>query len=1063
MTAIRVYLCRSLLALVGVLLAECALWAQDASISGRVADPSGAVVVGADILVTNIDTGIQRTTSSNEDGLYAVPRLSPGTYSVSAKKVGFKPQVHSGIELHVGQAARFDLALEMGAMMESVVVRAETTLLKTTTSEVSALMDPVRMTELPLNGRNAVELAGLLPGVDNVSAPQYILDTNNGPTLSVSGSRGGQNMMMFDGGSYTGDFRNVSGMYPPPDAILEFKVSTNLFSAEFGSNSGGVVTAVTRSGTNELHGNFYEFLRNSDLNARDFFLPRKSSLIQNQFGLTNGGPVVRNKLFYFGSLEFLKIRPEATAISAYPLTSAQRQGDFSAITTAIIDPDAKTPFPDNQIPTSRFDTVATALRDKVLPLPNQSDGRYYVSVQSPSNMYSLTLKFDYQLSSKHSISNRFFRNNASQFSPISPSNVPYSPNTQGSAVPLNDVLSWTSTLSNTVVNQVRASVYYTTDYWDLQNVKTFADLGGKYPAFGPRLPTWFNVSGYFNLQGGYPKRVSHHQYELYDDLWVSKRQHSIKLGGRFHRNDSTTGTWGPKDGSFSFDGSVTGNALADFMLGKPTSLSITSKGWFSNFVNNQMDFYIQDDWRVNPRLTLNLGVHYQLQLPWTEGEGQWGAVLKNSGFQSKRFSNAPIDLAYIGDPGVPTGLIKTNWHQVQPRLGFAYTPDFLGGKTVLRGGAGIFGELMNGQVIQNTLQPFQFNTTIYTPQQLSDPLRGTGITSVEPNLSNPTFTLPLSVNYPNPDFTNGYVVGYNFFVQREVANNLSIEVGYVGKTGRKLYWVLPANPAAYIPGTSTLANINARRIFRPGLYADLTEATSSANSSYNSLQVQVIRKLARGFSVQGAYTLSKSIDDVSGVAEGSNTVNPFDRRGDRGLSDFDHLHNANVTVVTEIPNLKGNSIYRIFTNNWQVSGIFTARSGGPFTVTSGRDIALSGTGGQTGNVVGDPVRSHSSKENAILQWFNKAAFAVPAAGTFGNSGRNNMRGPGYWNITGGLFRNFPIKERFRLQFRSEFFNLLNHANLGNPGTNMNSSSNFGVIRSSRGGPRVIQFALKLSY
>jgi hypothetical protein len=1060
MNLLRIFVRASLIAL--VVLSTTAL-AQDAQISGRIADPSGAVIPGTAILITNADTGLARKASSNDEGQYVISLIRPGRYRLTAQKAGFKPLSRSGIELHVGQAAQIDLVLELGELTQAVNVTAETSMLKTTTSEVSALMDPVRMTELPLNGRNIVELAGLLPGVDNVSAPQYILDTNNGPTLSVSGSRGGQNMMMFDGGSYTGDFRNVSGMYPPPDAILEFKVTTNLFSAEYGSNSGGVVSAVTRSGTNDLHGNFYEFLRNSKLNARDFFLPTKTSLIQNQFGVTNGGPIVRNKLFYFGSLEFLKIRPASVAISAYPPTNAQRQGDFSAITKVLVDPDTKVPFFNNQIPTSSFDAVAKSLLDKVLPLPNQADGRYYASVQSPSNMYSLTLKFDYQLSTRHSISNRFFRNRASQFSPISPSNVPYSPNTQGSAVPLNDVVTWTSTLSNATVNQVRASVYYTTDYWELQDVKSFADLGGKYPAFGPKLPTWFNVSGYFNLQGGYPKTVSHHQYEVHDDLLMSKGQHSIKLGGRFHRSNSVTGTWGPKDGSFSFDGSLTGNALADFMLGRPTSLSITSKGWFTNFVNNQMDFYLQDDWRVSPRLTLNLGVHYQLQLPWTEGDGQWGAVLKNSSHQSKRFPNAPIDLAYIGDAGVPTGLVKTNWHQLQPRVGFAYKPDFLGGKTVLRGGAGMFGELMNGQVIQNTLQPFQFNTTIYTPQQLSDPLRGTGITSVEPNLSNPTFTLPLSVNYPNPDFTNGYVLGYNFFVQREVGDNLSIEVGYVGKTGRKLYWVLPANPAVYIPGASTLANINARRIFRPGLYADLTEATSSANSSYNSLQVQVIRKFARGFSVQGAYTLSKSIDDVSGVAEGSSTVNPFDRRGDRGLSDFDHLHNANVTLVAEIPNLQGNSVFRAVLNNWQVSSIFTARSGGPFTVTSGRDIALSGTGGQTGNVVGDPRLSHSSKEAEILQWFNKAAFALPTAGTFGNSARNNLRGPGYWNVTAGLFRNFPIRERFRVQFRSEFFNLLNHANLSNPGANMNSASNFGVIRSSRGGPRVIQFALKLSY
>ena len=1047
-----------------------AVHGQQAQISGNVGDSSGALVPGVAISVTSPDTGLTRSVVTNENGFYLLPLLPPGRYALKAQKQGFRDYVRSGIQLDVGQQAEIDISLQVGNATQSINVTAGTPLLETTSGEVSSVMDPVRMTELPLNGRNPVQLAGLLPGVSNVYAPQFTTDTNGGPTMNVSGGRDTQNLMLYDGATYTGDFRNVGGMFAPPDWLLEFKVSTNTFGAEFGSNAGSVVSAVTKSGTNEFHGNFYEFLRNSDLNARDYFVPVKSNLIQNQFGFSTGGPVLRNKLFYFGGIEWLKIRPAATSVTAYPPTAAERTGDFTAISTPIIDPTTGQQFDyqgvPNTIDPARLDPVAVALMNpSIVPLPNQSNGSYFSSAESPTNMYSGTFRVDYQLSSRNSIFDRYYRVSATTNYPFSDGNLKYAPSVDSSSAPNNNVVGWTMIISPKAVNQVRASMYYTDDDISETGFPTFASLGGTWPAFGPSLPAWFNVTGSIALDGSYPKSVSHHQYEVYDDFSLQSGQHMLKFGGRYHKNNAVTGTWGPKDGDFNFDGSVTGNPIADFMIGEVQSLSVTSKGWFSNFEDSAYDFYMQDDWHVKPSLTLNLGIHYQIQLPWYEGNNQWSSVWLGSGHHSQVYPVAPVDSVYVGDPGVPRGLVNTDWHQVEPRFGFAYAPKILGRNTVIRGGVGVFGEQMNGDILQNTMQPFQLNFTLYDVP-LHDPLVGTQYTNLEPSPTNAIFTPPYAAEFPNRNFTMGYVFGYNLFVQHQFGQNSSVEIGYVGKQSRKLMWFYPINPAPYGPG-ATQANVQSRRLWAGEEYADLIEESSNANAGYNALQAEAIHRFGKGFSFQGSYTYAKSIDDQSSTSEGSNVVNPFNIGLNRGLSDFDQRQIANVNIVDALPNAGTGALERAVLHNWEVSGILTVSSGFPVSIISGQDRALAGDGQQTPNLVGNPSTSHSSKTADIAEWFNTSAYALPGIGTFGDVGRNTVEGPGAWNITGGLYRNFPlIKERYQLQFRSEFFNLLNHTNLGNPDGNMTDVT-FGQIlgdnSGSNTGSRVIQFALKLTY
>jgi hypothetical protein len=413
----------------------------------------------------------------------------------------------------------------------------------------------------------------------------------------------------------------------------------------------------------------------------------------------------------------------------------------------------------------------------------------------------------------------------------------------------------------------------------------------------------------------------------------------------------------------------------------------------------------------------------------------------------------------VGDPDIPQGLIQRDLNNWQPRFGFAYAPSRLR-KTVFRGGFGVFHELINGDIIENVGQPFQFNQRFFAIEQLSDPLRGLGALPLERNVTNPVFRAPFTLRYPSADTRNAYVVHYNFLVQREFAGNLSVELGYVGKAGRKLSLSNEFNPAIFGPG-ATLANIEQRRPFRTGLYSSLNETASAANSNYNALTLQVIRRLARGFSLQGAYTWAKSIDDVSLLTIGGPAPNPFDRRSQRGPSNFDTAHTANVSWIFDVPNIGASPLHRVALHNWEVSGIFQASTGVPLFIMSGRDVALSGVLQQTPDVAGVARRDHADKGDAIAQWFNRAAFAVPANGTYGNSARNNVRGPGQWNLNLGVFRNIPIGERLRLQFRSEFFNLTNHGNLGSPNSVQNNA-NFGRILSG-GAARVIQFALKLNY
>jgi len=1027
------------------------------TIHGVITDPSGAAIVGAQVTATLTGRGTTRTVTSGAQGAYVVPLLPVGTYQISIEAKGFKTFVQQGVDLAANENSRVDAALQVGSLSESVTVTAEAPLVDSRSSGMGTLIDSRRVLELPMNGRSIIGLAVLLPGASQVSAPQTFTQDRSGPTVSMSGSRGAQNLFLFDGAPFNALFRNTGLNYPPPDALQEVKVLTNSFSAEYGRNAGAVFNVVTRSGSNEVHGSLWEFLRNQSLNARNFFAgPTKPQLIQNQFGGSGGGPIRKDKLFVFGSYEALRIRTSSLLTSAFPPTAAERAGDFSG--KAIKDPVTGQLFTNGQIPGDRLDPVARKLLSgDQIPLPNGPGGQLIALSANPQNNDSVLLRVDNNLG-KHTIAGHYHFSLAKQDTIVG--NVPtYFPTFQDSRVQ-NATIGDTMTVRPNLLNQINISFNRVGGSIVSLNRTHLSDLGANFPIFGPREPSGITVTSRLSMgsASGGDARLVNQSFAFKESIQWTKHSHSIAAGFEFQKHQYLNRGSFRTNGTFTFDGSISGNAAADFVLGKASSMSVSSPWLEQAGLATNLFYYVQDDWRIHPRLTLNLGLRYELPFPWVQPNDYWGTL--HPGEQSQIFKNAPLGMVFPGDPGVPRGLIQTDKNNLAPRVGFAWDP-FGRGRTSVRGAYGIFYEGLNANLIQNDSQPYRYTFTFQTPYSLTDPLRGQPTIPLTVNLNNPPFVGAQTVYYPDPGLRTGYVQSFNFNLQHEVVNDLLVQAAYVGKLGRKLLVTISTNPALYGPG-ATLANVDSRRIMKG--FGNNSEMVSIANASYNALQLDVKKRFSRGFSVQGAYTFSKSLDLNSSISEGNVGGDPFNRRSSYGPSDFDAKHIASFSWIWDLPKLAAVApIVRETLGGWQVNGLVTMRSGLPFNVVTASDIALSGTSSQRPNVVGNhKLPGDRPRGDKILAWFDRTAFANPATGTYGNTGRNALVGPASAVTNFGLFKNFalPGREGLRLQFRSEFFNLFNSVNLGNPNGTMGST--MGRITSA-GDARVIQFALKLLF
>jgi outer membrane receptor protein involved in Fe transport len=1028
------------------------------TIHGTVTDASGLAVPGATVIATLESRGTQRNVTTDSRGDYVLPLLPVGTYAIQAEVKGFKTFRQQGITVNATDNVRVDAQLEVGSVSESVSVTAEAPLVDSRSSTVGTLIDPRRVLDLPINGRNVIALAGLLPGVSQVSAPQTFTGDRSGPTVSVSGSRTTQNLFLFDGAPFNATFRNTGLNYPPPDALQEVKVLTNSFSAEYGRNAGSIFNVVTRSGTNEVHGSAWEFLRNHKLNARNFFAGSvKPQLIQNQFGAAAGGPIIRNRLFIFGSYEGLRVRPAALETSAFPLTSAERSGNFAG-TAAARDPLTGQPFPGNQVPVLRFDPVVNNIFSKnLMPLPNRSDGQLVDTSATPEDNSSWLVRADYSRG-RHTAEARYHYSaaNAHDYAGSVPSYLPLAREAINHSATIGD----TFTVTPSLLNQVRVSFTRMTPNILNLNPLHLSDLGGAFPMIGSaKIPPFLDISGRLSL--GNASNVDTQQvnqnFSLSDNINWTRSGHTVKGGFELLKLRYANRSYWQTMGSFTFNGQITGNPAVDFVLGRPQNMVVASPLLQQDGKQTNTYFYFQDDWKVLPRLTLNIGLRYELPLPWVHPNDYWGTF--RPGQQSQVIRTAPVGMVFPGDPGIPRGLVQTDRNNFAPRIGFAWDP-FGKGRTSVRAAYGIFYDALNANVIQNNSQPFRYAFTVQTPQSLSNPFAGVAAIPLTTNLSNPQFAGVQQIVYPDPDMRTPYTQQINFNVQHQVLADLAVQVGYAGKLGRKMLIGYETNPALYRAG-ATSGNIDQRRIFAP--FGKTAVHAANTNASYHGLQIEANKRFSRGFSFQGAYTWSRSIDLTSSISESGGVPYVFDLNTERGLSNFHAKHIGSFSVIWDLPRLESSAaLLRGIAGGWQMNVLYSYRSGQPVNATSGTDVALSGTSNQRPNVVGDPkLPEGRARADRILAWFDRNAFARPDTGTYGNAGRNVLLGPARGATNLGVFKEFglPWRERLRLQFRSEFFNVFNSVNLGNPNAALNAGARMGRITGAAD-PRVIQFALK---
>lgn len=1068
-------------------------------LAGAITDPTGAAIVAAKVTAVEVGTGFERSAISSGEGFYTIPSLRPAQYKLNVDAVGFRSFIATNISLQADQRATVNVKLELGSVSESVSISANAAQVDTATSTIKQVVDQRQIVELPLNGRNAAALTLLVPGAINApsnGADQGQTKTFPGAvTISTNGSRQFQTSFQLDGGNNVDEYTNLNAPFPFPDALQEFSVQTSNYSAEYGQNAGGVVNIITKSGTNGLHGDGFEFVRNAEFNARNYFAATRDQLKRNQYGGTAGGPVVLPKLyngkdrtFFFFGYQGTQIRNLQGAQSAFVPTPANLAGDFSAIldanspgnplkkATTILDPLTGQPFPGNRIPVNRFDPASLAVA-KYLPT-GAVDGSLFFAKPISQKFSEYVVKMDHSLGVNDKLSGRYY---AAQFDNVgiySPANILTYTDRAG-ILSQNGLIQETHIFSPSLLNDWRFNyARENAGRGPAAGVPNVNDFGVQMYQPPDKALEGINVTGFFNIGDSPPARFVRNNFTLSDDVRWVKGDHSLAFGfhGEMSRVDLDNQFL--RSGTFGFTPDVTNYAVASFLLGKLRTFR-QGAGEFKNNRNVFLGFYAQDNYRVNRRLTLNLGLRYEPAPPWNEVRGrveQFRPDAYARGEVSKMYPNAPPGLFFPGDAGVPERGLRTNYKGFMPRVGFAY--DLLGdGKTSLRGGTGIFYDSRQPGIFNNRfadVTPFSPQLTFTDPKgSFSNPYLGSTnpFPSPYPAPSNSAFPLPvLVITYePTGKYTPPVIYNWNMAIEHQFRGDWVARAAFVGSHSSHLTESLEMNPAVYTPG-STLST-DQRRLFKN--FNTISLASQAGNSTYNSLQLSTEKRLSRGITLQANYTWAKSLDNLPVNASGGNPADSnslvypwyFQNANllDRGPSDFDHRHRFVISYVWQLPSLKGsNMLMRGVLGDWQLTGVFQAQSGGPLTIFAGKDQSQTGLGRERAVVNGANYGSGACKNTApCVDFLNTASFALPAIGAFGNVGKGSLRGPNLMIWDTGLFKNFPVHESWKFQFRAEFFNTLNRVNLNDP-TNNISSGGFGSIRGA-GDPRIGQLALKLFF
>ena len=1043
------------------------------SVSGTVSDSTGALVAGATVRIVNNSTHETHSTTTGASGAYIFPIVPAGEYSLEAESPGFKLDKRTGVTLDVNQNARVDFTLQVGTLREVVEVNSDTPMVDTMDVQLGETVDQKRIENLPLLGRNIYDLISLMPGAVGVS--NVTTGTNINNSMNVNGSRGSDNNFYIDGGQNTSQFRNGGNMAPNPDAIAEFHLITSNFDAEYGRNPGSVLNVVTRSGANAYHGTVFEYLRNDTVDARSFFQTSTTPLHWNQFGGTFGGPIRHNKTFFFASYQGLREATSTAKTGIIVPTVPERTGNFSALAAAKqpTDPLTGKTFPGGIIPTSRIDPVGQAIINTLVPLPNSGAGSYSDLEPAPATDDQGMLRIDHQLTASNRISGTLFldRSNTSlPFGASANSGLPNWDNANAVYRQNNVIINDTAVISPTLVSEARFN--YTLNYYATVDSSTssWPNWGSKVTSGDlPWNPPEFVVTGFWTSGpgGGANDIMPQSTWAATERVTWIHGKHNIRAGVGYQWNHfMETGNW-LGAGQVHFTGAYTGNGVADLELGMAATFR-QNNGLDRNFQESSYSAFFQDDWKVLPRLTLDLGVRWELNPPYTSAGNEIAGF--EFGVQSKIYPTAPLGMVFPGDIGVPNGVTPTIATNFAPRVGFAW--DLFGnGKTAIRGGYGFYyavGWVNQVSNLQN--QPFIVDITIDGTKNLVDPWASFGGSPYPYTLSakNPVFVSPISENYIGDHSGTPYVQQYNFMVQQQIGHTMSLEVGLVGNIGRKLYILRDANAPIYGP-TATTTNVNARRPYLPNVFGAIYESETAANSNYNSLQVKFNRRFSHNFSLMANYVWSKSMDIADADASSISNVTTSDSndfRRDYGPSGFNYPQVFNMSWVYQSPRVGWFGwLGKEVLSGWQLNGIMQARSGHSMNVLSGTDSNDDSISEDRPNVVGSPnITTNQTRAQEIAEFFNPAAFAkVPAGVPFGNAGRNVLLGPNAvtWNATATKDFPLPGREGMRLQLRTEFFNLFNQVNFSDPNVTL-SSTGFGKITGSAAA-RMLQFGLKLYF
>ena len=1045
---------------------------------GTVTDRTGAILVDAQVTATNTGTNLRQSATTNAQGDYRIEFLPVGEYTIEVKAAGFKTFLQKGVRLEIDQTARVDASLAVGSTGETVEVTAAAPIVNTTNPELGRTVANEEIVNLPIVNRNLYTLLDLTPGVQR-NDNSIVLGYPEQRTLINGGVDGGAGSVNYylDGGVNMTGLRNTGNILPNPDAIQEFRVQTNNYNAEYGRFSSGVINVLTKSGTNEFHGSAFEFVRNTVFNANTWGSTLATPpLHRNQFGATFGGPIVRNSTFFFVSYSGLRQNTSTFLNGATVPTALERTGDFSQSAVKPVNPVTHTAFPANKITSP--DPVAMQIINQFIPAANVGANKWQGFVPSPYNTDEFLGKIDHSIGETHRLTASYFETSGTNtiVPGLGSSQVPWSQHEfDWRQHELN--LSDTWSISPSKINQ--AWLTYTRNFGGRLNVPqtSLASLGSLQTVQGTPSLSQISVTGFFNLTQAIAGPVAGTNfYSARDTVSYNAGRHALKFGGELSLDKDIQQTLLNNYGVFTFNGTVSKNALADFELGLPSSLSQDAP--VTGYTNSWYTaVFAQDDFRIHPRLTLNLGVRWDIQTPPTDPQDKESTFVP--GVQSTMRPGAPAGILFPGDAGVTRGIVSTPWNHVSPRIGLAWDP-FGDGRASVRAGAGIFYGSLSGNQWNTTsnFEPFAIRLSFTNNNSAT---KSTGAT-----LSNPYRNLPGGDPFPysgqfvpggsifgaSPNFHWPYTYQFNFSVQRQMTANLGVTAAYVGSLSHDLPFAvdlnypLPSTPTVPIPTTT---NVQARRP-NPNFGAILS-MQSGQTASYHGLQISATQRMSHHLSFNAFYIYSKTFDSVQ--LQNNTTqalVQDFtNMAADRGRADTDMRHQLVVSMTWQPDYYQGeNRWVRHLANGWSVSPILKLHSGFPFTVLNGADANFDGNGTDRAQLVGDPRSgscANGSPVGASQCWFNTAAFSRnPTTGTTpidGNSPRNSLNQAAYRDVDLAIFRTFKLTERINLQFRGEALNVFNMASLNVPGATVGTPT-FGVISSAQS-MRQLQLGARISF